>query len=174
MRFKNLALLATTVFLLGACGNNEQNSSENTEQTSSEQQDSSEVSKVGINEPLTVNTENGTAELTITEATRDRAAFPDHLSYEGSNFDIDKGAIFTIEYKNVDIDEGFVLSSYELQLFDKDGKQVTTESDSYDSVGVGRTGVMTFWAELPEENTNVEIDYVPESKPLGTIIVEIN
>lgn len=110
--------------------------------------------------------------MTLTQATRDKSVFPSYIidNYDGE-YDIENMAAFTVEYENVSINEGLDPFPQFFQVYDKNGKQlkVPGESDSGGSASPGRTGVITFWANVPKEETKVEIDYLPLDKQTADV-----
>lgn len=169
MKKQLLVLAGLSTLLLGACGN-EQTVEENTEQPAETEQANKETPKVNLGD--TFESEDGSYKLTLTQATRDKSGFPSYITdNDGGEYDVENMAQFTVEYENVSIDEGLEPSSLSFQVYDKNGKQlkVPGHSDSGGSASPGRTGVMTFWANVPKEETKVEIDYLPLDKQTADV-----
>lgn len=184
-----LALSATV--LLSACGNNddqkikelestieslkkenaalkgETTSSNSKNQTESPSKDTSTNSgKFKLNETLELGNGNKkVAEIKITNATTNQAAFPEHM-IGLDDYDTTKMIAIEIEYTNVDFPENFLPSSYDFQAYDDNGKSLerVSQQDGQDEVSKGRTAKTKIFFETTTDGSNVnhiELDYTP-------------
>ena len=191
-KFLTLGLALSATVLLAACGGNnddqkikelestieslkkenaalkgETTSSTSGKQTESSSKDTSTNSgKFKLNETLELGNGNKkVAEIKITNATTNQAAFPEHM-IGLDDYDTTKMIAIEIEYTNVDFPENFLPSSYDFQAYSDNGKSLerVSQQDGQDEVSKGRTGKTKIFFKTETDGTqinHIELDYTP-------------
>lgn len=119
------------------------------------------------------------ASLKITEVSTAQSSFPDHMIHLKDEYDTSKMISVTIEYKNLEMNEGFLPSTHDFQAFDVDGKALerVNQQEGQDRVSKGRASKTKIFFNSPSEGSNydkIELDYVSGLNKIATFKLDVS
>lgn len=150
--------------------NSENNDEDTVEETSN--------GLVGLNEEVAFGEGNEELfRLTVTRATNNQEAFPDHM-VGLDDYNTDRIVAISIDYENIGIDDGYRPSTHDFQAYTKDGVGLNriSQQSGQDAISPGRKATTQIYFDFPEdveELESIELDFLDYGNVLATFDVPV-